>query len=307
MGNRALAVDAGVGPEVDEDHVTTQAGQGERCIPLGVAPPGDPRELRGHPTVRQIRSEAVGRGDLAVGEVPGVRCTLQGAQRCGRLVVALDRVLERLGVAGEVSLEGRCQIGGNRHRHQEEGDAGDLAELRAAVGQPLLPLDDAISGQRDDEQGDGNPDAEGEAQRHALDAGLVASTEDGNGGEDGSGAGHEDEAKAEPEGESRTRARRSSTSESSEGSLEECFELGDEEGCPEEHQGGNPEVVQHGIREVQRAQDLGSERSNEAKTQDESSHNGNGPTTAGTRGRLHLGTRWCPTSQYDGQDGEDAR
>ena len=77
VGQGALAVDTGVGPEVHQDHLAPQLGQAERLAAGRVQPADDPGEVRGRAAVDQS-----GGRRAAVGQI--------GGAGWGRLVFTFD-------------------------------------------------------------------------------------------------------------------------------------------------------------------------------------------------------------------------
>ena len=168
VGQRAQAVDARVGPEVDEHDLAAQRREAQRPAAGGVEPPLVSREVRRGAEVRQARRlDALAPG----GRDREARRAAQVVQPAGDDVRGLEpvrRVDERRGqVVGDGRLEAHVEV----RRHGDAGDDQDggqrALQARSAPGGPHAPGQGAPA-QREGEQHERGAQSKGEADGHGA-------------------------------------------------------------------------------------------------------------------------------------------
>ena len=181
---RAQAVDARVGPEVDQDDLAAELPKSER---VAVDPRRETGELRGLPEVPQRGARSL----LA-------RASAQPPQLALGPVALLDLALERLRVAGDRSLEVPIDIERDRQRGQPDRDPEALPDTVRVRPQGAHRRPAA---ERHEEHGDGCADGvrDGEHDRACPD--ILRRTDHGDRGQHRPRAGneHEPEARSEQE------------------------------------------------------------------------------------------------------------
>jgi len=132
VGLGALAVDAAVGPEVHQDDLAPQPGQGER---LGVHPLRDSDELGGRPGEDFLRRDLLH------------RVLARGGQQALLHLVDPQRI-----EVHQPSLDVLVQAGDDGQPDQHEQGRDDPGEPSARVAGPAKPVQQRPAGQGDGEQ-----------------------------------------------------------------------------------------------------------------------------------------------------------
>ena len=182
-GKRPQAVDARVGPEVDQHHLALQPFEGQR---LRVEPAGEACELRRGPEVVQgaLRDLAL----LAADEVVDPRL-----RSCGLL-----EPLEGPRVARDARLE--LQVEPEDHQDPDADDQG--SERRANEPRPLAHLREreaAPRRDRDREENEAGTERVREGDQHGLDGEAPGCRDRRHGRDDRPGTRREEQAEADPE------------------------------------------------------------------------------------------------------------
>ena len=336
VGQRPLAVDARVRPEVHQHDLAAQALQAEGLVARCVEPCRDPGEVRRVPQVGQVglvRHERCRllrgarrrrRGGGSRREVPTLRIALVGrgtgrllplepgvgggelvlvlAAELAQLVTGraggLDVVLERRRVPRHVSLEAAEPI----ERDGQGGDPEHHPRHLAHDGQVAAQRRPARGGALgDDRQNqEGQRDAEGVEQRHeeGAAADAVMGGGDGDRRQDRAGTRHEDGPQAQAEDEAPAFGGVAGGTEPGKGPLERLADLGDQEADRDRPQHGHAEPEQEVLGQVQETQHRAREEHREAETQHQAGDDHEWPSTAAAR---------RPTRQDDRDHRHDAR
>ena len=164
MGQGSLAVDAGVGPEVDQDHVARELGQGQRLVAGRVEPADDAGEVRGLPQLGQ--GGHLDRGGGLLGECVGV-LAVERPDLLGDRGAALDVVLQSRGVAGHGALQGVEEAEGDGQGRDQEYGPGHPADDGQVRAQLLPPGGGPLGDHREEKEGERGADGveEGDEQR----------------------------------------------------------------------------------------------------------------------------------------------
>ena len=197
VGKRADAVDAGVGPKIDQHHLPSQARQAERPAARGVEPSLGAGELG-----RPARGPGAGNPPRPPGARPRSRNGRRAARRCSSLdggaLLQLDCGAEerRRDVVGDRALELQVEVGhhqaGDGHHHHPHGHL-HLAPIGGeTVGDPPAAADQEV------EDG-GRADRVGESDRQLADREVLGRRDRDHAGEDRARAGRVDEAEAGPD------------------------------------------------------------------------------------------------------------
>jgi len=193
-----LAVDARVGPEVDQDNLAAQCLEVDRGIAWGVEPSGDALdigcgaaafELR--TAVRAVRQLFV----LIVDDAAEIELRRD-------LVGSGDLALQCAGVVGDYSLQRCGQIEGDRDREHEHDGPPDDTDLALTAAEGSDPLGDPLPGEGEDQQRYRGPDRERHGQRNSVDADGSGCAGHHDGGQHRPGAGHEQHPQGKAEAES---------------------------------------------------------------------------------------------------------
>ena len=254
VGERSLAVDARVGPEVHQHDLPAQALQRQRLAALRVEPCGDARELRRGPAL----GESLGIAGRGVAFARGERAVVGfGVAQLVELVegerVPFDVVLERVGVARDELLHAAGEIEAQGDAHHDEQRAAYRAQMTRAPGEAAVAFDQPVPGQRDAEQGHRRAGGEDEAQQQAVETDAVVRPQGGNGRQHRSRTGHEHRAQAQAEEERGPSGARRRPGEAGEGSFKHPLESRDQESHPEEEQQHEAEVSQQILWQTQGA------------------------------------------------------
>ncbi|CAG7417027.1 hypothetical protein PICSAR39_03118 [Mycobacterium avium subsp. paratuberculosis] len=258
----ALAVDARVCPEVDQDHLAAHHRRVERFAVRGVEPPGDPGERGRRPAPLQLRRPVGTVGQRpAAGDV--VRAQLQraalGRRRPGWAQTALNvvgaqPVLHRGGVVGDGTLQHRGQVEHQRDgQHDHRDPAGDLYRPLPAA-ERRDPLGDAPAGQREGQQRQrvSGGERRGQHQRAGADRGGAAGHHDR--GKHRSGARHVQRAQRQAQAETVCAGPTLALRQVGERSLDQLLQRREDQSQPDDgqhHQGGPPDRI---LGQVQRRQ-----------------------------------------------------
>ena len=171
MGQRTLAVDARVRPEVDEDHLAPQLAQAQRLVTGRVEPCRDAREIGRTPEVRKVRLAGHEHRGLLVGRAfrgrggrrgggPGREVTALRITRVGRGTRRLLPLELRVG-RRELVLMFAAQLAQLRAGGADRLDV--VLERRGVAGHIALEGPEPVEG--DGERRDGEHDAGHPAHR----------------------------------------------------------------------------------------------------------------------------------------------
>ncbi len=212
VGKGPDAVDAGVGPEVHEHHMSTQPAQAERVIARRVEPVLGVLEFGRRAEVLQAVS--VGEQDGVAG-VAGRRRGFARGRELGSVAgqfgqAALDRFrfLEARGEVDVGDVFGYVLIEAHVHSHhdRERGGQHDRAERalkREAAAGGADAVEQLATAQRQREQHGGAAERVGDRHRHGAPAGGAHRD---HGGQDRAGAGRVHEAERRADDQARAKA-----------------------------------------------------------------------------------------------------
>ena len=185
-GDGALAVDARVGPEVDELDLSRPVRLAQGLVAGGVEPRGGPRD---------------GGQGAAVGQVVGARDAGPVRPRAPAVEEPVDAGLEGGGVVGQGALEGRGQVEDERHGQGDHEGPGGQAHAPLTGAKGLKTLGDPLPRQREGQQGHGGAQGEGQGQGHGVRADPPGGARHGDGRQDRAGAGDVGGAQDQAQGE----------------------------------------------------------------------------------------------------------
>ena len=208
VGEGTLAVDARVGPEVDQHHLALQLGQGQRLVAWRVEPAHDAGEVRGLAQVGQ-HGHLDRRGRL-LGELIGL-LPVERLDLFGDGPTAFEVVFERRGVARHIALQRVEEPHGESQGGDRQDRPGHLANDRQVHAKLLPPADGSLRQHGEEKKGEGRPDRIEERDDEGREADAVVRLGGGDGGQDRAGAWHEDKAQAESRARSRHRYWRSAS------------------------------------------------------------------------------------------------
>ena len=295
-GQRAQAVDAGVGPEVQQHHAAPQGGQGQR-VPAGVEPGRDPAQRRGGPGVGQAQVGALGVAPTGGGQqrrrAGGAVLHLAEARPHGtRALEGLQGVRVGRGVAqhpgGELGVQAEEDDDAGRHHHRAEG----LADARR-VGRQAPQRRASSPGEQ--QQGDRRADGVGDQHHHRGRRGAARGGRGGHRGQDGAGARRPDEpeghAHEEPAGEPRPAHGQpvAQARDRAQQPAEPGVGAGQDHRQPHDHQHGHRRVALRGGADADRAERRGERQreQHEAGGQPDRDPDGAGPAAACGSGQHH--------------------
>jgi hypothetical protein len=173
VGEGAQAVDARVGPEVEQDDSPAKLGERERIAALGVDPGLDPADLGS--TSRRHRSGLVA-------------CELRELTPGGG--ASLDTVLEGLRVGGHRGCEALRCIEGDGERREADHDACTPPEPARVPADHSHSRGQTLAADRKREERQRVAERVRHRDEHHAPGDLAGRRQGGNGGEDGAGAGH---------------------------------------------------------------------------------------------------------------------
>ena len=238
MRERPQAVDAGVGPEVDDDHLPAERGHRQR---LRVDPGLDRPELRGEAEVVQA---------LLLGEPGPADEILQLALGGG----ALLEPLECARVLGDAGLQLLVDPEDHQHRHGEDGGA-ERPPDRRGVRPRAAQVEAAPSGEREAEEDEARAQPVGERDREGAQREVLRRGHGGDGRDDRSGARREQEPEAEAEDEAAARVARRAPGEGVERAAEQVAEPRPHEAEADDHDDRDGEVPQEVVGEPERGEE----------------------------------------------------
>ena len=314
VGDRPLAVDAGVGPEVDEHDLAAQRLEVDRRVSGSVEPLRDALDIGGRPAALEF-GPAVG----AVRQF-GVLLVDDAAQvELAQLFLTADLFLQRTRVVGDRALQDGGQVehqcDGEQDRHHPCGDA-DFAlpppERGDAFGHPL-------SGEGKDQQRQGGTDRERQRQRHGGQPDGSGGARDDDGGQHRARARHVQHAERQTQAESASAGTELLLRKLRERLLQQCLELREDESEADGNQRDERDPADRVLRQVQQRQQRRTEQRDDAETEHQAGDHAVGPQgfRQGALGpdlrghRARLGRRRLAAlragEEDDGQHRKDAR
>ena len=231
MRQRAQAVDAGIGPEVDQNDLAAELPKREG---VAVDPRRESCELRSLPEVPQRGA----RGLLA-------RAPTQLPQLALGLVGLLDLALERLRVAGDRRLEVAVDVERDRQRGQRDRDAEPLPDAVRVWPQRVHRRPAA---ERDEQHWDRGADGVGEREDDRAGPDILRRADHGDRGQHRPRARneHEPEARSEQEPAAEVPARPPRQAEKR--PLDDLLDLREEQRRRDEEQEPDRDVPQQVLR-----------------------------------------------------------
>ena len=197
IGQRADAVDAGVGPEVDEDDLPPELVEAQRLVAGGVEPvlgPGEVRRLEVHGQALAGRRLA---GARLVRHRPAAMERREVARDARALLDAAGRIDQRGGeVAGDGALEADVEVGDH---HDGDSDHHGAHHHLDAGAQGAEVVRDPPAAEHQQVEHDRRPDRVGERHREPADREVLRGGDGDHPGEDRAGTRrvHQAEAGAE--------------------------------------------------------------------------------------------------------------
>ncbi len=231
VGQRSDAVDARVRPEVDEDDLPAERGEGERT---GVQPLRHLLEVGRLAVVLQPLGP-----EMALAGEQVVEAVLRGR--------ALLEPLQRLRVPGYVSRELHVEAEGHEDRDADDEAAEGPADERRPRAE-RLQAHPALGADGDEQQDEPGAERVGERDEHALNREALGRGEHGDRGDDGPGARREEQAEADAEEESAAHPARVPPPERLERALDERAEPRPEKREADEHDDADGDVTQEVVR-----------------------------------------------------------
>ena len=249
-GDRALAVDARVGEEVDQGDLAGATLLGQGLVAGRVDP--------GHCAVNGGKGAAVTEsgGSGAAGAGGGV--TVEEVVSAG---------LKGGGVVGQATLERGRGVQDQGHGQPEHDDAGGDADGALAGAEGLNPLRDTASGQGEGQQRDRCANGEGHGQSDGVGANPPGGSRDSDGRQDRARAGHvrspQDQAQKEAVGGV---LRTAEALEAREGALEDLHDLRDHHAQADQGEHDDADPADEVLRQVEQAQHGRSEEREDRET-----------------------------------------
>ena len=290
-GDGALAVDARVGPEVDELDLSRPVRLAQGLVAGGVEPRGGPRD---------------GGQGAAVGQVVGARDAGPVRPRAPAVEEPVDAGLEGGGVVGQGALEGRGQVEDERHgQGDHEGPGGQAhAPLTGAEGPETLG--DPLPRQREGQQGHGGAQGEGQGQGHGVRADPPGGARHGDGRQDRAGAGDVGGAQDQAQGEAAGGVARAQPLEPGEGALHDLHDPRDDHAHANEGQQDDPRPADEVLGQVEEGEQGRSQEGEDGEAEHQA---GDHQVGAPPGGGLGSGVGPCrpgaPGQEDDRQDRQD--
>ncbi len=193
----ALAVDARVRPEIDQNDLAAQRLQVDRSATGCVQPTGDALDIGcGAAAFELLRTVAAVRqlAVLFVDQAAEVELLLD-------LVGRDDLVLQAARVVGDGSLQFGGHVEHQRDREHQHHDAADDANATLMTPEGADPFGNPLTGQREEQQRKRGADGERDRQRHGVEADGARRTGDDDRGEHRPAHGHiqHTECESQPE------------------------------------------------------------------------------------------------------------
>jgi hypothetical protein len=227
-----LAVDAGVGPEVDEDDLAPERGKAERLAAGGVQPLLDAAEGGRWPALLKPGAAVQG------GRLAGLqRDTAPGCRRGA----FLQRVADALGVVRDVTLDDVGEVERQRDGQDDHHRAANRAESTLMTPEGPDPLGYAAAGQREGEQRYRGADGEAQGEADRMEADVAGRAGHGDGGQDRPRARHEDRAESDSEDEAVAAGAEGALREAVEGPFHQVAERRHQQPEPDKYQQGQAE------------------------------------------------------------------
>ena len=293
----ALAVDAGVGPEVDEDDLAVERGQAQRLAAGGVQPLLDAGEAGRGAALLHSGAAVQGRR-LAVLQGYAAAATLG----CGRGAL-FQGVAQGLGVVRDVTRNDVREVERQRDGQDDHHRTADRAEGTLVTPESAEPLSHAAARKREGEQRYRGADGEAQGETDRAEADVAGRACHGDGGKDRPRARHEDRAEGDTEDEAVAAGARCALGKPIEGPLDQVPERRHKQSEPDEPKHGQAEPADRVGWQVQASQNEAAEKGKDPETQRQAEDDEIGPPPR----RLRVRLRAAAAEEDDGKHRQDAR
>ena len=259
--DRALAVDAGVRPEVDEHDLALELGQVDRLVVLGVEPLLDARDVGGGAAALELGGAVGAEVEILV------LLILEAAQveLLGDLLRVGELILEGTRVVGDESLDELRHVEHQADRQGDHEHPADDADALLVLAERLHPLGDAAAGEREHEQRQCSAEREAHREHDRLGADAAGRAGDSDGREHWSGARNVDGAESETEHESAPVGADVLLRDPRERLLQDVLELRHDEPNPDEHEHDDARPAQEVLRQIQQREDQRADQGEDAE------------------------------------------